>query len=360
MSKEIVIFFDRHNMKVSNVKVGKKVKIEEIGQSNWNAENLTVILKELAKAIGKTKARILLSDDLSYILNLEVPRDTPKAEERSYIQKKISEQIPEILENEDWDYKEITEKDGNRIVVVFAPVNAFFEKLSASLKEAGIEAEAVEPVTIARQRDNTPEIGIALKKDLKGKDEEVLNIEPIDTQETLTSLEKGKHKKPKLFTMLIISTITLILLSGVAVFLFIKTGYLSLDNFIVRKTAIDFTKDIEKPDETTFEASNTTPETELEKEFAREELRVQVLNGRGIPGIAGKAAELLEEIGYTAVETGNADTYMYEQTILYLGPSAEQFEDEIKNDLQDISYPPFVTEDLDEGNKYDVILIVTN
>lgn len=43
-------------------------------------------------------------------------------------------------------------------------------------------------------------------------------------------------------------------------------------------------------------------------------LKIQVLNGSGTAGEAGKMKSLLEEKGYTVVGTGNAKTYDYDKT----------------------------------------------
>ncbi len=52
-------------------------------------------------------------------------------------------------------------------------------------------------------------------------------------------------------------------------------------------------------------------------------LKIQVLNGSGTAGEAGKMKTLLEEKGYTVVGTGNAKTYDYDQTELQ-STSAEE------------------------------------
>lgn len=43
-------------------------------------------------------------------------------------------------------------------------------------------------------------------------------------------------------------------------------------------------------------------------------IRVQVLNGAGVAGLAARATDLLREGGFDVVEVGNADSFDYEET----------------------------------------------
>ncbi len=47
-----------------------------------------------------------------------------------------------------------------------------------------------------------------------------------------------------------------------------------------------------------------------------EEVRVEVLNGCGVEGAAGKTQEVLENNGYSVVNVGNADTFDYKKTVI--------------------------------------------
>jgi hypothetical protein len=43
-------------------------------------------------------------------------------------------------------------------------------------------------------------------------------------------------------------------------------------------------------------------------------LTIEILNGSGVPGEAGKVESLLKNAGFGEAETGNADSYEYEET----------------------------------------------
>jgi hypothetical protein len=61
-----------------------------------------------------------------------------------------------------------------------------------------------------------------------------------------------------------------------------------------------------------------------------EEVRVEVLNGCGLEGAAGKAQERLESNGYTVVAVGNAANFDYKHTILLTPESNEERAERIK------------------------------
>lgn len=66
----------------------------------------------------------------------------------------------------------------------------------------------------------------------------------------------------------------------------------------------------------------------------REDLKVEVLNGGGTPGAAGKMKTLLEEKGYVVTSIGNTDEYTYEQTQILVKADKEAYINLITKDLE--------------------------
>lgn len=60
-----------------------------------------------------------------------------------------------------------------------------------------------------------------------------------------------------------------------------------------------------------------TPQAAVSEKPDLTEYKVQVLNGSGTPGEAGRAQELLETEGFEGVETGNAKSFAYKLTQIY-------------------------------------------
>jgi hypothetical protein len=82
-------------------------------------------------------------------------------------------------------------------------------------------------------------------------------------------------------------------------------------------------------DAITTPTSFPTPTSAL----SRNDLTVQILNGTGIPGVAGVLKDKLEGLGYSAVSTGNADNYDYKKVEISLKTSKAAYFDLLVSDL---------------------------
>lgn len=90
----------------------------------------------------------------------------------------------------------------------------------------------------------------------------------------------------------------------------------------------------------------------------RRDLLVKVLNGSGVPGGAKKAASVLEELGYKVVETGNADSFDYEETVIKIKEGKKNLLSLLTNDLKShytVSSEKF---ELGEEEEADALVIV--
>ena len=65
----------------------------------------------------------------------------------------------------------------------------------------------------------------------------------------------------------------------------------------------------------------------------RSDIKVQVLNGGGTPGSAGKAKAFLEEKGYTVDDVGNTDEYTYKKTEIHVKAGKEAYLTFLKEDV---------------------------
>ncbi|MCS7093071.1 MAG: LytR C-terminal domain-containing protein [Patescibacteria group bacterium] len=99
--------------------------------------------------------------------------------------------------------------------------------------------------------------------------------------------------------------------------------------------------------------NSSTPQVTIKKE----ELKIQVLNGSGIPGKAGELRSILKEKGYSEVITGNADNFNYQNTEIKVKKSKSQALNQIKKDLG--YYFSLLKESfLEEREIPDIIIIV--
>lgn len=106
--------------------------------------------------------------------------------------------------------------------------------------------------------------------------------------------------------------------------------------------------------ESTPVPASPTPESTLDKE----NLTIRVLNGSGVAGRAGGAAEVLEDAGYIDVDTGNADSFDYEETVIQIKSDKNEYIDLLVEDLEGSYVVAGETEELDEDSDFDVVIIV--
>lgn len=88
----------------------------------------------------------------------------------------------------------------------------------------------------------------------------------------------------------------------------------------------------------------------------RDGLKIQVLNGSGISGAAGKAKTLLEGLGYTSVDTGNALSSNFVKTEVAYKESAKEYLDLIIKDLSKEYEATAAAKVLPTSSKYDIVI----
>ena len=78
------------------------------------------------------------------------------------------------------------------------------------------------------------------------------------------------------------------------------------------------------PSATVEPAIEPTPTASPSSSLKREQIKLQVLNGSGISGFAGKAKTYLEGLGYKDVMTGNAKTSDFTNTVISVKDSKKE------------------------------------
>ena len=344
-----ILYFSKDKLKVSLVSVGKSPKVLKTDETGWTSESLKATLIQAKKQLKISNFRLLLADDLSYVVTLKIPLSTPEDKARQLVLDKLTSLIPEILTNQDWDFKETGKKDQTeKEVIAFAPVQDKFLIISQALSEAGIDTEAIEPEVIARFRNEDPLIGLALKSDLKGKDEKVLNIIPKPPKPTKQSLVN----KQQLIIFLII-----LILAGLVV-----GGVLTSRNALNKNTKNlpDSTAEITAPPLPIIEASSSaqaSPSAQPAIDLTK--YKLQVLNGTGGKGVAAAVKDILLAEGFTTITADNADTQNFTLTQVELKlDTPEQIFSTIEQALNDAYEVTRSAKLLTVGSDYDVVITV--
>ncbi len=90
----------------------------------------------------------------------------------------------------------------------------------------------------------------------------------------------------------------------------------------------------------------------------RSKLSVIVQNGSGTEGVAGKAADVLKELGYNVASTGNADNYNYTGVTVKVKKEKSNFLDLLKKDLSKDYTIKSSSSDLSSDSPTDALIIV--
>ncbi|MEK7543450.1 MAG: LytR C-terminal domain-containing protein [Patescibacteria group bacterium] len=91
---------------------------------------------------------------------------------------------------------------------------------------------------------------------------------------------------------------------------------------------------------------------------ARSDITLQILNGGGTSGSAGKAKTFLEEKGYTVSATGNTDEYTYKKTEVHVKADKEAYLELLKKDVSENYTLGTSSADLPSDSSYDAQVIV--
>lgn len=140
--------------------------------------------------------------------------------------------------------------------------------------------------------------------------------------------------------------VIIFLLAGIGI-----AGYAVYRLVSTTKTPVTISQVVPSPT-TAMEISSPTPVPVL----SRSDLKIQVLNGSGTPGLAGEAKEFLEGLGYEEVATGNADAYDVDTTELAFAEAKQTYLDLLSSDLKTKYTLSDQVATLSADSPYDVIV----
>jgi hypothetical protein len=112
------------------------------------------------------------------------------------------------------------------------------------------------------------------------------------------------------------------------------------------------------------EETTITPEAEVTPgevtttPSAKEELKIQILNGGGVKGEAGRAALLLGKAGFKNIKTGNAARFDYEQTEISIKEGEKEFLQDLTEALAENYTVSSDSKTLEAKDTYDVVIIL--
>lgn len=200
--------------------------------------------------------------------------------------------------------------------------------------------DAKKKVVVVEEVTDTVE---ELKKDEASEDvktpEVVKSVEPVETVEPVAD----EFEKPNYLWIIVPTALLVGALVG---------GLITYFSGLSRLEEADRTP---SPVPTVVE-TEPTPTASPSSTFKRDGLKLQVLNGSGVSGAAGKAKTLLEGLGYKDVDTGNASSSNFVKTEVSVKESAKEYLDLVIKDLSKEYEATAAAKVLSNTSKYDIVI----
>ena len=161
--------------------------------------------------------------------------------------------------------------------------------------------------------------------------------------ETESAGEKGS--KAKIIIIIIVVAVILGIIAG---------------GFYYYRSKVSSPQEPTKPSTTTETVVTPQPTEEpVTEEIDFSEFSVSILNGSGVPGEAGNAESLMSDLEFSSVDTGNAESYDYENTEVSLKDGLpEGVYSKIEEALTGVYNVTLSETTLDEDSSFDIIIIV--
>lgn len=184
--------------------------------------------------------------------------------------------------------------------------------------------------------------------------EEVKTPEVVEEKEkqpeVIVEVEKHEDDPEKTnYLWIIIPTALLVgtLVGGLITYF---SGVSKLDNAIVTPSPVAVEKEVVE----------TIPTASPSSTIKRSEIKLQVLNGSGIAGLAGKAKTYLEDLGYLDVAVGNATKSDFTDSVVSVKNTSKEFSEAVIADLSKNYSVAKETETLSTTSKYDFVITLGN
>lgn len=200
-----------------------------------------------------------------------------------------------------------------------------------------------------RQTMLNPVLDIAVRADIHGKDADVLNVRIIENAEKEAKNHKLVIGAFAVGIVVLISTLFLILRLAFNP----KTRDRVIETPVVTETT-ESTQSTSSTNEQNSTNTSTTPEQNSEPNF---DIKIQILNGTKVPGLAKKLADEFTAAGYTTIVTGNSPgDHLTTDAKLKNNldtPTTNSIDTIIKK-----SYPLYTSSTSEEVSEYDLVIII--
>ena len=200
-------------------------------------------------------------------------------------------------------------------------------------------------MVIVEEVDETPKVVESPKEEIKEnlKDEKIVVTETAVEPLIESPAEEFEEKTNYLWIIVPVALLVGALVGGLITYF---SGISKLSSTDVTPSPVASVEPDVKP--------TTTPEPKSEVD--RSKVKLQVLNGSGVSGLAGKAKTYLEELGYKDVVVGNASVSNLTETTVSVKDSKKDLLGTVIADLAKNYKVAEKTETLSASSKYDFVI----
>ena len=335
----IIIYLKRNSLEVYTQKTqGVQARLDfppnyEKDQEIIDIEKFDQLISNFLSKLSLNGKKVIIVISSENLFEKTIPLSDRTKEETAA--KKFFEEIPFDLQK--IAKKQIRTKNGLNLI---AANKNFYDSIVHVLQKLQVEIKAAVPSTM---------FGITAST-LTGEDIKKITSSPemLKTSDFLSSGTQKKQdektqpdeenlqadmKKSKLNLITVAGIAFIVVGLGVVTFLLFKQGIL--------KQYLPFNKKplptlAPSPQESTsatvdLEDQEATEQAELS---SKQDITIRILNGSGVSGQASQVQALLEKLGYSQIETGNADSQNLTATkIVYKQNVADSLISEIKTEL---------------------------
>lgn len=200
-------------------------------------------------------------------------------------------------------------------------------------------------MVIVEEVDETPKVVESPKEEIKEnlKDEKIVVTETAVEPLIESPAEELEEKTNYLWIIVPVALLVGALVGGLITYF---SGISKLSSTDVTPSPVASVESDVKP--------TATPEPKSEVD--RSKVKLQVLNGSGVSGLAGKAKTYLEELGYKDIVVGNASVSNLTETTVSLKDSKKDLLETVVADLAKNYKVAEKTETLSAPSKYDFVI----
>lgn len=284
--------------------------------------------------------------------------------------KPVVEVVEEVEEKEESSTPKVKKTSGVSVEPDFS--SRVSKSVGEDDNDSEDEVEVVEEVVEEEKADDDVEEvveEVVVEEPEKTEEPEVEEVvEEVVVEEKKEDKPEIKEKHSKSTTVehkMSLKTILAITVISALVAAFVSGGvYVYLNGVSDLKSNSDETVEEQVPSEVTEETGDETEEEPepTEAPAVSDDLTVysiQVLNGSGEIGSAGRASDVIEDGGFAVEETGNADNYDYTTTIVQYKEEINMADVDALVEALSTNYEVELSDDfLEEDSEYDFVVIV--